>query len=344
MSRSLSRLQAILLGIVVLVGLVGGGVGLFAVGSRQLLWADTFHIQAGFKDARGIEVGTRVRVTGVNAGEVVAIQPPALPEEPVVVRMRLDGQYRSLVRADATAQIVGEGFVGGRVVEVLPGSKQAPPVADNATIAVRPSVELADVLGRVDGVLQDIRNSEGTIGKLIKDDGLYRNLDRMLTQGTNTLESIQQDADALKKMPLVRNYVLDLKELLVRPECERYRQSFGEQELFEAGKATLTGPGREKLDKLVPWLEGLKHKGSDVVIAAYAAPGADAELTRNYTRKQSEAVCAYLKDRHGVQKMGWFSRSWKMTPCGLGGSPPPVSDRDQLPPPRIEVLVFVPRS
>jgi hypothetical protein len=145
-------------------------------------------------------------------------------------------------------------------------------------------------------------------------------------------------------MPLVRNYVEDVKELLVRPESERYRQSFAESELFEARQATLTGPGREKLDKLVPWLEGLKHKGSDVVIAAYAPANADPELARNWTRKQSEAVSTYLQERHGVQKMGWFSRSWKMTPLGLGTSPPPLADRDQLPPPRIEVLIFVPRG
>ena len=213
------------------------------------------------------------------------------PGEPVVVRMRLEARYRSLIRSDATAQIVGEGFVGGRVVEVSPGTKQAAPVADNATIASRPTVELAQVLDRVEGVLQDIRSSEGTLGKLMKDDGLYRSLDRMVTQGTRTLESIQHDADALKKMPLVRNYVEDVKELLVRPECERYRQSFGESELFEPGQATLTAQGREKLDKLVPWMEGLKHKGSDVVIATYAAASADPDLARNRTRKQSEAVC-----------------------------------------------------
>jgi outer membrane protein OmpA-like peptidoglycan-associated protein len=337
-------LQAVSLGLVVLVGLGAGGFGLFAVGSRQLLWADTFHIQAGFPDAQGVELGTRVRVMGVNAGDVIDIATPAAPGDPVVVRMQLEGRYRSLVRTDASAQIVPEGFVGGKVVEIAPGSKAAAPVANNATIAVTPTVGLADFLKRADGALQDIRTSEGTIGKLLKDDQLYRNLDRMVSQGTATLESIQQDADALKKMPLVRNYVQDAKELLVRPECERYRQSFAERELFEPGQATLTASGRDKLDKLVPWLEGLKHKGSDVVVAAYAAPGADADVSRNCSRKQSEAVCAYLKDRHGVQKMGWFSRSWKITPLGLGSSAPPVTDRDQLPPPRIEVLVFVPRS
>lgn len=344
MSRTLSRLQAVLLGAVVLGGLGLGGVGLFAVGSRQLLWADTFHIEAGFPDVRGVEVGTRVRVRGVNAGEVVEVRPPEAPGDPIVVRLRLDGQFRSQVRSDATAQILSADLIGGRVVEIAPGTKQAAPVADNATIASRPTVELADVLGRVDTTLQEFRDSEGTIGKLMKDDSLYRNLNTMAKQGTTTLESIQQDADALKKMPLVRGYVTDAKELLVRPDCERYRQSFAERDLFEPGKAALTAGGKQKLDALVPWLEGLKHKNSDVVVASFAGGSTDADLARTCTQKQSEAIITYLKDRHSVQKNGWFSRSWKMTPLGLGASGPALSDKEPQAAPRVEVLVFVPQS
>lgn len=344
MSRSLSRVQAVLLGVVVLAGLGLGALGLFAIGSRQLLWADTLHLRAAFPDVRGIEVGARVRVRGVNAGEVVDVKAPAAPGEPIVVRMRLEGQFRSLIRTDATAQIQSSDMIGGRVIELFPGTSQAAPVAEDATLASRPSVELADVLDRVDGALQDFRNSEATISKLMKDDSLYHNLNSMARQGTSTLESIQQDADALKKMPIVRSYVQDAKQLLVRPDCERYRQAFAERELFEPGKAILTAAGQKKLDGLVPWLEGLRHTGSDVVVVSAAAGGSDAELARTCTSKQSEAVIGYLKDRHGVHKNGWFSRSWKMTPLGLGTAPPPQVEKEQLPPPHIEVLVFVPRS
>jgi hypothetical protein len=40
------------------------------------------------------------------------------------------------------------------------------------------------------------------------------------------LSSIQQDADAVKGMPLVRNYIHDPFKELVRPDCERNRQWF----------------------------------------------------------------------------------------------------------------------
>src|SRR5262249_16956894 len=125
MSRSLSRWQAILLGIVILLGLALTGTGLFAVGSRQWLWSDTFHVRAGFRQVRGIEVGTRVRIQGIEAGEVVAVEPPATPGSDVLVRLRLDGKLRHLIRTDATVQIVSEGMIGGKVVEIHPGSLEA---------------------------------------------------------------------------------------------------------------------------------------------------------------------------------------------------------------------------
>src|SRR5207249_567500 len=130
-SRSLSRIQAMLLGLVVVAGLALAGVGVFAVGNRQWLWSDTFQVQAGFRQVRGVEPGTRVRVQGIEAGEVAQVQLPATPGQDVLLVLRLDGRFRQLIRADAAAQIVNESIVGGKVVEIDPGSASAEPVASN---------------------------------------------------------------------------------------------------------------------------------------------------------------------------------------------------------------------
>ncbi len=343
MSRSLSRLQAVVLGLVVLTGFLLAAAGLFAIGNRQWLWGDTFHLHAGFRQVRGVEVGTRVRVQGIDAGEVVAVVPPATPGGDVVLRLRLDGKLRHLIRGDASAQIIGEGMIGGKVVEIHPGTEGSPPVPDGAAIASRPAAELTDLLAQVEGTLQDVRKGQGTLGKLVKDEEAYRELLELVRQGRGTLRSIQQDADAIKDMPIIRGYVKDAHKLLVRPDCERNRQWFKEADLFEPGGAVLTAQGRQHLDGLVPWLEGLKHKGSEVVVSTYAAADREPRVALTLSQKQSEAVVAYLKEHHAVQKMGWFT-SRKVTAIGLGTSAPPVPDRDPLPAPRVEVLVFVPQG
>jgi phospholipid/cholesterol/gamma-HCH transport system substrate-binding protein len=203
---------------------------------------------------------------------------------------------------------------------------------------------LTDVLGEVKSTLAEIREGQGTVSKLLKDPQAYSQLIAALQQSKETLESFKQDADAIKRLPVVRSYVEDKEALLVRPNCERNRQWFAERDLFEPGRAVLTADGRRRLDELAPWLAGLKHKGSEIVVVTYSDPLApNANVASTLTRQQSDAVCNYLKGQHAVQKMGWFS-SRKVTPLGLGTSPPPVAEKEQLPSARVEVLVFVPQD
>ena len=350
MTRSLNRWQAILVGLAVLAGLGLGGLGLFAIGSRQWLWSDTFHVQAGFKQVRGVEPGTRVRVLGKPAGEVVDVQFPARPGGDVVLKLKLDAGVRHLVRSDATAQIMGEGLVGGKVVEIHPGREESEPVQDGAFIAARTVPELGDVLaradqalGQLDDLLDGVRKGEGSIGRLMTDPELYIRMNEFVRQGKGTLESIQQDANAIKEMPIIRSYVRDAHKLLVRPDCERNRQWFAEADLFEPGQAVLTAKGKQKLDGLAGWLDGLKHKGSEVVVVACARPDHEPQVAQTLTQKQSEAVTGYLVGQHAADKLGWFSRR-KVTALGLGTNASPAPEKTPLPTPRIEVVVFVPQG
>lgn len=342
-----------ILGLAVLVGLGLATLGLFGVGSRHTaglpnflaswLAPQSFHLRAGFHKIHGVEVGTRVRVMGIEAGEVEAIERPANPSGEVTLLMRIAARHRDLIRADASAQIVAEGMVGGKVIEIHPGSDAAPAVQDQASIKTVPSTDVSDVLAQVNTTLKNIREGEGSLGKFVKEDEAYQDLLKLLRQGRKTLTSLQQNSDAIKGMPLVRGYVTDAFKELVRPDCERNRKVFQESDLFEPGYAVLTAQGRKRLDEMAPWIEGLKHKGSEVVVASYAHPSLDADLARTLTQKQSEAICEYLTSTQSAQKLGWFSRR-RVVPLGLGIEPPPVAEKEKLPLPRIEVLVFVPQN
>jgi phospholipid/cholesterol/gamma-HCH transport system substrate-binding protein len=160
----------------------------------------------------------------------------------------------------------------------------------------------------------------------------------------DTMAAIQRDAEALKKVPIIGGYVEDPVALLVRGNCERNRRVFAESELFEPGRAVLTANGREKLDELGPWLSGLKHKGSEIVVVSYAESTKKTEpkTARNVTRQQSEAVVEYLKKHHAAHKLGLISTR-KVVALGQGVHPPPIPEREPLPPARVEVVVFVPQ-
>jgi phospholipid/cholesterol/gamma-HCH transport system substrate-binding protein len=338
------------LGAVVLVAVLLAVTGLFAVGDRGWFGKDALEVQVGFREIRGVEVGTRVRIQGIDAGEVFRISPPDEPDGPVVLHLRVKGNLRRLVRTDSAVRIVSEGMIGGKVLEVYRPARKSgdtrpdEPAPNGALLAGQPSQDLSDVLGQVSETLKGIGSGEGTLGKLARDPQAYDALVALLSQGKDTLGSIQQDADAIKRLPLVNRYVEDPTALLVRPNCERPRQFFAEEDLFEPGRAVLMAQGKQRLDGLVPWLEGLKHKGSEVVIVAYADPqaAASAAAALALTRSQSEAVGDYLLKQHAVHKMGWFS-SRKVVPLGMGLQRPPVPETTPLPPARVEVQVFVPQ-
>jgi phospholipid/cholesterol/gamma-HCH transport system substrate-binding protein len=338
----LSKLQCLILGVAVLasLGLATAGVG--AVGIRHWIWGDTYCVRTTFAQIHGVEVGTRVRVLGKPAGTVESVELPSLPSGQVVLVLRLDGRVKQLIRADAVAQIVPEGMVGGKVIEISPGTDKAPYVADNALLASRPSQELGDLIARLDQKLVEIGNSRGSLGKILNEPEAYDELLGLLRQARATMAAMQRDAEAIKNLPVVGSYVRDPYRELLRANYQRSQQWFPEGDLFEPGQAVLTAQGRTRLDQLATWLNGQRSKQSEVVIASYAPATLESEYAVALTQRQSEAIGNYLTGHHSIQKTGWFSRR-KIVTLGLGNNDPYLAQRDHLPVPRIEVIVFSPQ-
>src|SRR5260370_35549165 len=89
LSRSLSTLQAIILGGVVLAGLGLGVAGLVAVGSRHWPWNEHFYARTRFPKIAGVDTGPRVRGQGVEGGEVGSGEFPGHTRGKAVVSMRV---------------------------------------------------------------------------------------------------------------------------------------------------------------------------------------------------------------------------------------------------------------
>ncbi len=122
MTRTLTRGQAIVLGLVVLVGLALGAVGLFAAGSRQW-FSDEFTVRAGFSSVEGVEVGTRVFIRGIDAGEVEAIESTDIPGKEVTLQLRLEGKIRKWIKTDSHVQITQPSLFAQKIIRIQPGEK-----------------------------------------------------------------------------------------------------------------------------------------------------------------------------------------------------------------------------
>lgn len=356
MSRHMTRIQVFTLGAVVLAAFGLGAVGLFAFGARNGLDGSAFTVRAAFADIGGVEVGTPVRLQGLDAGEVEAILPPDAPGGKVVLRLRIPGHLRHLVNADAQVRIAPESLLTGKIVRIIPGQAAgAAPVADDTELATLTSAELTEelarattklntVLAKVDATLDELRSGEGTLGKLVKNNDVYAEALSSLHDVRTMVNSVKQNSDAIKSLPVVRNYVVDPNKELLRPDCKRYRKWFADDMLFAPDSAVLTAAGKKRLDAVAGWLNEDKSSTQDVVIAAFADPKRNPDFAQALTQKQSEAVMDYLKAMYRIQRTGfWFWSNRSVHAIGCGNNPPPVPESETLPPARIELLVFAPQ-
>jgi len=387
MSQSLTRRQAAILGLVVVLalGLAGGGSALVA--ARQGFWDDQVEVTVGFPDAHDITPGTPVRIRGVEAGQVVAVDYPDDdgPDSAVQVRMKLDKKYSGRIYADATAEVHSSGLLGSKVIAIKPGTPKAGPLVDGRLKAeetpdlAKSAAKLgaaADALTKTADetreLVHEVRTSNGTVAKLVRDDDLYRelkglatdsrtmvqqansavgkvegevtNVQKFVSDGRDTLRSVKQSTDAVQRMPIVRGYIEDTTAVLVRPDWRREMTAYNTFDLFEPGTAILTETGRMHLSVAANWLRDLPNDKSEIVIAALCDPNDKTQTSASageLTRKQSEAVVEFMKGQ-GVHKIGWVSRR-KFTPVGLGFGPTPVVEKDPLPPSYLQVLVFTPQ-
>jgi phospholipid/cholesterol/gamma-HCH transport system substrate-binding protein len=140
-------------GVFVIAGVLLFAVGLFLIGNRRMLFADTFEVYAEFANISGLQNGAKVRVAGMDAGEVTSIHVPANPSAKFRVKLRIREDLHPLIRVDSVASIQTDGLVGNKFVQVEAGTDQAEAVPSNGTIKSREPFDFAEMLQRMSETL-----------------------------------------------------------------------------------------------------------------------------------------------------------------------------------------------
>ena len=377
MSPELSRQRMLILGVIAMLALLLGVIGLFAIGDRQELWHRQARLMISLPSAGGLDVGARVRVQGINAGQVDELIQPEQRGGNVLVRIRINRHFLASLGRDARAEVLTEGLIGGKTLEISPGTS-AEPFAADAVMPGRADNLMADlrvlaqksqgVLDELHGISRQTRQisergekllddlsqlsavtktAVGEIGALTKDvrEGqgpLGREVVATLRQLQQTGSSITQSIESLKQMPLLGKYLDNTTKLLVRPNYMRSSVQFKEEDLFPPGRALFTPEGLIRLNQ---WAETqlpkINNKSAEIVIVAYQGTATDPQAADILTQRQAEAVRTYLIDQYKIDKLGWLT-SRMVHAIGMGvrsapGEPPPSPP----PPNRVEIIVFV---
>ena len=135
-----------LVGLFLLGGFLLFGVGLFWIGNRRLLFANNIELATEFSNLGSLKVGSKVYVSGMEAGEVLGIQVPPKPGGKFRVRFRVLDDFQPILRTDSVATIQVEGLVGSKILQVDAGTADGKPLQAGAVVPSREPVEIGQLI------------------------------------------------------------------------------------------------------------------------------------------------------------------------------------------------------
>lgn len=199
----------VLIGLAVLAFLIINSSGDFNPFEKKL------RLKARFAAADGLREGSEVQLAGVHIGKVeeVVLLPPDSPEEFKVealmaIGSELNGQpITERIRTDSTAQLIAVSILANdKLINITPGSQKGSAVSANYVLNSTEAMSINqltqtgnDLLGQINklavpanDILNKANQGEGTLGRIINDESLYRNLDSTVVEMRSTLDKVNR--------------------------------------------------------------------------------------------------------------------------------------------------------
>jgi phospholipid/cholesterol/gamma-HCH transport system substrate-binding protein len=230
------RLSQVRVGIFVLFGLgilaflIMNSTGDFNPFEKKL------RLKAHFMAADGLRDGSEVQLAGVRIGKVDSVQllPPDSEDEAKIeavmsVDQELNGRpINERIRTDSTAQLVAVSLLANdKLINIAPGTTKGDSVPENYVLESRESTtinnltetgnELLDQIKRLavpaNEILTKANRGEGTLGRVVNDESLYRNLDSTIAEAKTTVKQLQQTLDRVNRGEGTAGALLNDREL-----------------------------------------------------------------------------------------------------------------------------------
>lgn len=132
-----------IMGAVVL--LVAAGFLVFAYSSSNISSTKGYKLYAQFDRADGINVGSDVRISGIKVGQVSSQR---LDPKSYLAQVFVTIDETVKIPADSTAEIVSDGFLGGKYLSIVPGGDDTM-LAENGRIKYTQSaINIESLIGK----------------------------------------------------------------------------------------------------------------------------------------------------------------------------------------------------
>jgi len=206
------------LGLFIIVGIILFFLAIFIIGKQKNLFDPVFKVTADFRNVSGLQVGNTVRFSGINIGTVDNIR--IINDSMVKVDMLIKKDVQKFIKSDSKAGIGSEGIIGDKVVVLSQGNPNAKIVKDGQRIASTEPVETDAIIqslqvtsdnaavasGEIAEILIKINSGEGTLGRLINDESMAKDIDQTISNLKSSSKGLDENMEAAKHNFLLRGY------------------------------------------------------------------------------------------------------------------------------------------
>ena len=202
-------------GLTVLFASVMLGVLIFLMSGSTGLFVPRIKLKSYFADASGLRVGAPVRLQSVDIGNVLGLHiVPDRPQTPVEVVMRVSTRYKFALHEDSTASLETAGVLGETYINISSIGAKGPLVREGDVLPTLEQPDIVDVmrtsqstladmsvlLTRADRILSFMESGQGSIGKLIYDEQLYKQLSSSVSELQQIVSQVNSGEGSIGKL------------------------------------------------------------------------------------------------------------------------------------------------
>ncbi|MDP2314231.1 MAG: MlaD family protein [Pseudomonadota bacterium] len=180
--------QAVIVGLFVASAVVILAGGILTIGDLNDTFTKKMSVTAVFEEVNGLQQGDNIWYSGVKVGIVKTVGFHGGSQ--VEIEMRVDREAAQYIHQDALAKIGSDGLIGSKIVVLYGGTPEAPSLQPGTVLQTAEMISTETILAMVQenntnllaittdlkGISGRIATGEGTIGKLLKEDELYTNI------------------------------------------------------------------------------------------------------------------------------------------------------------------------
>jgi phospholipid/cholesterol/gamma-HCH transport system substrate-binding protein len=213
--RSKVRWSELKVGIVAFSAMIVLAVLIFLLTGSRAIFQHNEMVRTYMADAAGMTESTPVRLNGITVGAVQAIRLSGSKDlkRAVAFELSIQGKYMKDIPVDSTASIAAANLLGSKFIDITKGqspetvksgaelrSLQSQDIPELMSQSAALIATLQDIAQRTNSMLTDIDAGKGNLGKLLRDDELYKRLNGIAAEGQQLLADVRNGKGTLSKL------------------------------------------------------------------------------------------------------------------------------------------------